>query len=302
MDLAFIEDENDNIVENGVEFFYQRGKDDQMPFAAHIHSAVEILYFYAGKYRISVNDTDYDVMPGDLVLCRSNTAHRGLCVKAGGYHVIKIAPSLIVDFASHRPAAEYLLLLSLSGAGGKTRWTAEELRKNGAAAALETLAHSRYNDDPCGDLALKTAIFAVLVPLLRDLVTEEPSGRKQATDATVRGIYAVTQHIHREYGQPLTAEECARVAGMSLSHFSRSFKLVTGKGFKEYLNVVRVNQAEKLLLTENISVTEAGSRCGFDNVSYFISVYRRIKNMTPYKTIRQSKTAVKTSEIPPELL
>ena len=56
--------------------------------------------------------------------------------------------------------------------------------------------------------------------------------------------------------------------------------------FKEYLNLTRVNHAERLLMTTQKSVTEISSLCGYNNVSYFISVYRRLKGRTPLRTAR----------------
>ena len=96
--------------------------------------------------------------------------------------------------------------------------------------------------------------------------------------------------------QNITAEDCSKIACMSYSYFSRSFRAVTGKNFKEYLNQVRVAHAEKALLTSDKSVTEVAAHCGYDNVSYFISVYKRIKGVTPHVTAGRKRAFKEAGE------
>jgi len=71
------------------------------------------------------------------------------------------------------------------------------------------------------------------------------------------------------------------MAYMSYSYFSRCFYRITGKSFKEYLNLTRINRAEKAILTTDKSVTEIAGDCGFNSVSYFISTYKKLKGVTP---------------------
>ena len=73
---------------------------------------------------------------------------------------------------------------------------------------------------------------------------------------------------------------------MSYSYFSRCFKNVTGKTFKEYLNMVRINHAQRLLATTTLSVTQVALECGYNNISYFIAVYKSLKGETPLSSRR----------------
>ena len=80
---------------------------------------------------------------------------------------------------------------------------------------------------------------------------------------------------------------------MSYGHFSRSFKRVTGANIKDYLNTIRVNRAQKALIGTNDSISEICKKCGFNTVSYFISIFRRITGTTPavYREINRSKAS-----------
>jgi AraC-like DNA-binding protein len=81
--------------------------------------------------------------------------------------------------------------------------------------------------------------------------------------------------------------------GLSYSYFSRSFKRVMGMSFKKYLNMIRVNRAEQMLITGDHSVSEVAIECGYNSISYFISVYRSLKGTTPFKTAMTGSPTVK---------
>ena len=51
--------------------------------------------------------------------------------------------------------------------------------------------------------------------------------------------------------------------------------------FSELLCAHRVEQAKKLLISTDKSITEVGAECGFSDTSYFISVFKRLTGITP---------------------
>ena len=68
-----------------------------------------------------------------------------------------------------------------------------------------------------------------------------------------------------------------------------SFKAVTGKNFKEYLNIARINRAEHVLATTDKTVTQICADCGFNSPAYFIKIFKKYKSMTPMEYKRRKK-------------
>jgi AraC-like DNA-binding protein len=75
---------------------------------------------------------------------------------------------------------------------------------------------------------------------------------------------------------------------ISYGYFAKLFKAVIGKTFKEYLFDVRMSHAHNLLITSSNSVTEIASICGYDNLSYFVSEYKKTFGRTPKAVQKES--------------
>lgn len=280
-----IEAEQEIISKTGIEFFYYPFKDQKKSISPHIHSAVELLFIQKGKFQIFADDEEIFAEEGCTVLFRSNTIHRIFCHSEGeaGYYVLKFSPSLILSLADPESRSRYLMCLGLHTKGGRLLWSAEESARVGLLDGLHVLLRETEQTAVGFDIARKIGAATVLLSLLRALL---PSEDQSSVDGLVgeemaRRIYAVTVYLHEHYAEPITASDCAAMAFASASYFSRCFFRVTGRTFKEYLNLTRVNHAEKAILGSDRSVTEIASNCGFNSVSYFISTYKKLRGITP---------------------
>jgi AraC-like DNA-binding protein len=70
-------------------------------------------------------------------------------------------------------------------------------------------------------------------------------------------------------------------ANLSVSAFSRFFKLRTGKTLPQYVNELRVGRACRLLADERIKVADLAMQCGFQNLANFNRFFRQITQLTP---------------------
>ena len=50
---------------------------------------------------------------------------------------------------------------------------------------------------------------------------------------------------------------------------------------REYINKIRIDEAKRLLLTTNLAVSEVAGMVGYDNISYFSTVFRKHTGMSP---------------------
>lgn len=91
-------------------------------------------------------------------------------------------------------------------------------------------------------------------------------------------------YIEKNYADPdLSLGKVAGAIHISPNYLSTLFKEKIGQNFSEYLADVRIRQAEKLLVTTDLSVTEIASRVGYQNINYFSMIFKKITNMSPSK-------------------
>lgn len=88
-----------------------------------------------------------------------------------------------------------------------------------------------------------------------------------------------------------SAEECARAVKLSYSHMALLLRKECGAGFGELLLARRLEEAKKLLLTTQLSITEIGAEVGFTDTSYFIKRFGERLGTTPLK-YRESNLSV----------
>lgn len=95
------------------------------------------------------------------------------------------------------------------------------------------------------------------------------------------------------YRTDLKASEVAAWLKITPSYFSYIFKQSTGKGFTEYMNEMRIDQAKNLLATTQDKVFEIADKVGYKEYKYFVSVFKTYTGMTPkeYRGLRVCKEA-----------
>lgn len=285
MEEYYVEHVNAQMKEHGMEFFLMNPPPGTLSTPAHIHESIEILGIRSGQFQIRINETEYHVQKGDILLFRSNTIHNTYTKEAENpsYYVLKVKPSLLSELAAEENATGYLLRFVLPNKESKSFWSAEDPTGREIRNAFEALVQELASDSLCHDISLKLCAGQVLLCMLRDLLRDEArrgiSLHSNHTAATQ--IYKTIRYINENYSNDIDAAACGKLVHMSYSYFSRSFKHVTGYSFKSYLNQVRINQAERLLATTDRTVTQIASDCGYNNTAYFISVYKTLKGKTP---------------------
>ncbi len=94
-------------------------------------------------------------------------------------------------------------------------------------------------------------------------------------------IRKAAEYIAAHFSEDVTLSEVAEQIPINPSYLSTMFKQVTGHSFKEHLNHVRIQEAQRLLLHSDYSILEISVACGFSEQSYFTKVFRKYTGLTP---------------------
>lgn len=94
-------------------------------------------------------------------------------------------------------------------------------------------------------------------------------------------ILRVQDWIETHHAEPLTIERMAHQAGVSPRTLKRRFTEATRLPPNLYLQQVRIDKAKKLLLATQLPVREIAAEVGYENVSFFVRLFRARTGATP---------------------
>lgn len=94
-------------------------------------------------------------------------------------------------------------------------------------------------------------------------------------------IIKICAVIQQRYQHPPTLAEAAAICGLSEGYFCRAFHEFTGLRFIEYIHAVRIEHVCDALLHPEANITEAAFAVGFNSLSQFNRVFRKLKGMPP---------------------
>jgi AraC-like DNA-binding protein/ligand-binding sensor protein len=94
-------------------------------------------------------------------------------------------------------------------------------------------------------------------------------------------ITRAKQFIAEHQTEELSLEQVAVAVHMSKFYFCKIFKKATGINFTDYLSRVRTERAKNLLLNPNLRVSEIAYEVGFQSLTHFNRVFKRILGRSP---------------------
>ncbi len=106
-------------------------------------------------------------------------------------------------------------------------------------------------------------------------------------------IAEAVERLRREFNQPLRIDSLARDLGMSVSGFHHHFKAVTAMSPLQFQKQLRLQEARRLLLGENLDAASAGYRVGYDDASQFSREYKRLFGQPPMRDVERLREAAR---------
>jgi AraC-like DNA-binding protein len=133
----------------------------------------------------------------------------------------------------------------------------------------------------------------ILAPLIiREIIFRLLKGEQGArlghllhSEGDTRRISKAVERLRQNIDQPLKIENIARDLGMSVSGFHHHFKSVTAMSPLQFQKQIRLQEARRLMLGENLDAANAGFRVGYDDPSYFSRDYKKLFGAPPQRDI-----------------
>lgn len=102
-------------------------------------------------------------------------------------------------------------------------------------------------------------------------------------------ITKAVQTLKTRFSESLNIEDLAGDLGMSVSSFHQHFKTATSMSPLQFQKLLRLQEARRLLLTEDLDASSAAVRVGYDDASQFTREYKRLFGDPPMKDVQRFK-------------
>ena len=254
-----------------VEYYYVDKEHPQYNMPFHWHNEWELLRVIKGEFFITLDDKQWHIKAGEIVLIPCETLH-------GGEAVDCVYECLVFDL--------YGLLGKVDSVKAQLRpfcnmeIIPEQFFTNNDRIVAGVFDAFKSNEDSLsltlGTLSAISGLFAWILKETRYRKTLNKSLRSS-------GIKPVLEYIELHYAEELSLDILAEVAGMNARYFCKVFYLATNTTPMNYVNQYRVERAAFLLESTNLTVTQIASDCGFWDSSYFTKVFKKYKGITPKK-------------------
>ncbi|MCI9221267.1 MAG: AraC family transcriptional regulator [Lachnospiraceae bacterium] len=237
--------------------------DSYEPERLHIHADfLELFYVHGGRGVAFLEGTNYILQKGDIFCVRPGQVHANFPLEDLMIYNCIISCNYLRE-KSGLPTEELMPFLHLTG---RTLLTVERI--------YDDLLQEQEQREKFYPYMLENSADRLCASLLRF------QAGHQVQIGHRRAITPLLEYLSQHFAA-VTLEELARVSSYNASYLSRLFRETFDIPFTDYVNILRVNQAMKLLRETDLTAEEIGLEVGFHSRKHFYDMFKRHTGMTP---------------------
>ncbi len=251
-------------------------------FYWHFHQEYEIVYVEAENGIRHIGDHISRYKGSDLAFIGPNIPHLNF-----DYGVKSIAETVVVQMREHFLGTSFFALPEISAINNLF-----ERAKSGLAFYGETKKLVGEKLKKLISLSHFDQLIALLevFQLLASSREITPLNTRPMNSASIlkeqQRLQKIYHFIETHYHERINVNEVAGLCNLTLAAFCRYFKKSTHLTFTDFLNQYRINQSKKFLLNDN-NVTEACYTSGFENLSHFNKIFKKLSGENPLEFKRR---------------
>lgn len=255
---------------NGINYMRFRCEANTMPFSAHWHNRIELLHIVSGSLEVYLNDVHATAQPGQTVIILPNTIHCAFTGSAGAeYHVIAFSPERFCN--DTMASGKYIQPLFQQKAAFCPVTCHPKV-----SAAMDELISLLAAGEEYHPLCTVGKLYEVIGLFYQHCAVDASQVRKPD-----ERFGAVLAYVNSHYTEDISAKNLSEKFGYDEAYFCRRFKEATGTNAAKYIRYLRLENAQHLLRTSRESIRNIALKCGFSDICYFSSCFKRQFGISP---------------------
>lgn len=266
---------------------YRIDKDHtRFEMTSHWHTHVEIIRVVCGELNIKLYNNEYIASKGDVLFVNSETVHGASPSPDCVYECVVLHTEMLsvkensCNFFIEGLITGEFLVHEYHNALESPIVDQVNVLFDSMKKMADTSAEGRF-----ASTAVKFSVLSALYSLFAAIIDlklySSASVSELPEDKNLSKLKNVLSFIRSNYDKQITLSDMAEVASMSPKYFCHFFKSMTRKTPVDYLVAYRVEKASRKLLSTDMSVTDVAFATGFNDLSYFIKTFKKLKGETP---------------------
>ena len=292
MNVAEMNAENGSLVIDSIYSIHYFEFDDGFLDEMEAHTPWELVYVDRGECDVIADGQRHTLGQGQMYFHKPGELHMLEVIKG-------IAPNIfIITFTSSSPAMRYFEDRKLSASMATKQHISAILHEASGTFDLPfnnpKMPKLKFKEEGAlwgGAQTIKIRLELMLIEIIRSNQYYETKPKmflpKEiiSDDFTLKIIEFMEQHLYGKF----TIEQLSRALSFSKTYISQYFVRVCGYSIIDYFNMMKINEAKKLIRESGCNFCEISEKLMFSNSHYFSTTFKRYTGMTPSQYKRSCK-------------
>jgi len=232
------------------------------------------------------NNQEHHLTPGKLFLIPKFTFHSYRCKASMGHYYVCFLDEMAggadmydllrFNYMVDARQEDYLLFKKLNELNPNRRIINPDPSSYDNKENLHTFFHQK-REQKVSEL-IETQ--GIMLQLTSRFINDDDS-LLDACKNQRKHLNKATNYINQNLEKKIVLDDLANLVCLSADYFSKSFKDIMGIRPMEYVSRKRIERAQMLLITTNLSITQIAEKVGICNNSYFSTLFKKFTLSTP---------------------
>jgi len=251
----------------------------------HWHEHYELILVDQGEAIFQIGGSQIRASAGDLLFVNSGQLHAGYHDDPSQdmkYYAIVFHPSIV----GHQSANLLSVDLVSPYTEGNTTFS-NRIDKNSdyyleLVTTISSLIQEFKSKNNGYEVMIRAYCQLIFTWLCRGyMISHDEKRESDASRLRTAQFKEMLLYIEKHFSDRITLSEVADMVHLSPFHFCKSFKKLTGLTLIQYINLHRIYEAERLLRSTTLSITDIAEQVGCGSINSFSKIFKQYKGYSP---------------------